>query len=101
MRAAAVAAFAVLAFAAPAQAAIAPPPTVLDFESASGTALDSAFYSAVGATLDSTCFDGGESAAAPLECASVVTPGHDSLKALQLGSGAVLDVRFASKQANV
>jgi hypothetical protein len=99
--AAALAALAVLACAAPARAAIAPPPTVLDFESVSGDGLDSAFYSGVGATLESTCFDGGEASAAPLQCATVVNPGHDSLKALRLGSGAFLDIRFASRQANV
>ena len=52
MRAAAVAMLAVLlAFAAPAKAAIAPPPTVLDFESAPSGALDGAFYAVAGATL--------------------------------------------------
>ena len=44
------AAFAVLGFAAPAHA-ITPPPTVLDFESASLGPLDEAFYAGAGATL--------------------------------------------------
>jgi hypothetical protein len=70
--AAALAALALLTLVAPARAAIAPPPTVLDFESVSGDVLDSAFYSGVGATLQSTCFDGGEAAAAPLQCAALV-----------------------------
>lgn len=78
---------AMLAFAAPAHAAIAPPPTVLDFENAPlEPPFDGAFYAGTGATLDAPSRFGsfcGDSdaisvrsvAAAPLQCADVARPG--------------------------
>ena len=95
-----------LGFAAPAHA-ITPPPTVLDFESASLGPLDEGFYAGAGATLaappagEPYCGVGRFVAAAPLECGTVVRPGHDSEQGLAIDSGGVFEIRFAAKQANV
>ncbi len=106
------AALALLAFAvpAPALAAIAPPPTVLDFENAAPfEAFDGETYAGVGASLDVPLelydFCGGSAAtglvAAPLDCAYVTRPGHDSERALGVYAGHSLVIRFAAKQASV
>jgi hypothetical protein len=108
MRAAAVAVvLALLVIVAPAQGAIAPPPTVLDFENAPlGSAFDGAFYAGAGATLTApprfgSCGGTDFAAAAPLECAFVARPGHDSERSLDVLSGGTLEIRFAAKQASV
>ena len=103
------AACAALGLAAPAaEAAIAPPPTVLDFEGAAEGELDSAFYEGAGATLAappavSFCgsSEGEARAAAPLQCGFVIPGGHDSQRSLQIVPGGSLVVRFAAKQASV
>jgi hypothetical protein len=107
MRAAAVAMLALLAFAAPARAAIAPPPAVLDFENAPlGPSFDGDFYASAGATLTAPprfgfCGGSGAAAAAPLECAVVTRPGHDSERSLDVNASGMLEIRFAAKQASV
>src|SRR4051794_6212875 len=107
MRAAAGATLALLAFAAPAQAAIAPPPTVLDFENAPlGSSFDGSLYASAGATLTAPprfgfCGTSDFAAAAPLECAVVARPGHDSERSLDVDAGGTLEIRFAAKQASV
>ena len=110
---AALAALAILALAAPAtaQAALAPPPTVLDFEQATGDEpFDGDFYAGAGATLAAPLrsdaeFCGGSgfasAAAAPLECGSVTSPGRESARALYVEFGGELVIRFATPQRSV
>ena len=68
---------------------------------------DEAFYAGAGATLaapsggESFCGVSGFMAVAPLECGTVVRPGHDSEQGLRIDSGGVFEIRFAAKQANV
>ncbi len=106
------AALALLALAAPAPAlaAIAPPPTVLDFENAAPfEAFDGETYASAGASLavplQGSDFCGGSAAsariAAPLDCTFVTRPGHDSERALGVVGGHSLVISFASKQASV
>ena len=106
------AACAMLSFTAPAaEAAIAPAPTVLDFENAPVGQLDGAYYAGAGATLAAPpafTFCGGSEfqqrgvqAAAPLECGTVITPGQASSRSLRVIAGGYLDIRFAAKQADV
>jgi hypothetical protein len=111
LRAAVVATLLGLGLAAPAQAAPAPPPTVLDFESVPLGGLDDAFYAGAGATLtappENGEFCGGSdtvdraAAAAPLQCAFVTRPGHDSERSLDVLGDGMLIVKFAAKQASV
>ena len=92
-----------------AEAAIAPPPTVLDFENAAPGALDSAYYAGAGATIAAPpafSFCGGSSrasrlAAAPLECGERDPAGPREPRSLRIIAGGVLEIRFAAKQANV
>ena len=77
-----------LALTAPtASAALAPPPTVLGFETAPDGILDSDLYAAQGVTLEAPegiGFCGGsEAAAAPQFCANVVHPGLGSERSLE------------------
>jgi hypothetical protein len=92
-----------LAVAAPAASAtLAPPPTVLDFEALPTGQVDDAAYAGAGATL-SVGFCGSDVerfAAAPLNCASVASPGHDSERSLSV-FGDSLVVSFAAPQASV
>ena len=107
------AACAMLGFTAPAaEAAIAPAPTVLDFENAPTGQLDGAYYAGAGATLAAPpafSFCGGSEfqqrgalAAAPLECGE-----RDAARATRARArcgviaGGYLDIRFAAKQADV
>jgi hypothetical protein len=100
-----------LALAAPtASAALAPSPTVLDFEAFPTGLIDDAAYAGAGATLAAEPqgeegFCGGSefrgSAAAPLTCATVQVPGHDSERSLRLIAGGELTVTFAAPQASV
>jgi hypothetical protein len=106
-------ALAALSLAAPAQAQLAPPPTLLDFEAAPLGAIDSDFYASKGVTLSAPpayidC--GGEgsgaglkaaAAAAPLDCAFVERPGHQSQQSLAVYDGGTLELRFDAKQATV
>lgn len=82
MRLLVAAVLATLAVAAPAQAALAPPPTVLGFEGLPQTNLDSAAYP--GVTFSSTCLTSFASAPAPVSCAYVTAPGLDSEQALDV-----------------
>jgi hypothetical protein len=89
-----------------AHAALAPPPTVLDFETAAPGTLDSAFYAGAGATITApraseSCGVSRFAFAAPLECGLVTEPGHASQRSLQVLPGGVLEVRFAAPQASV
>lgn len=104
-----VAACAGLLLAAPAaHAALAPPPTVLDFENAPSD-FDSEFYAGAGASItapsgEGFCGDSGNVeafAAAPLECGFVTEPGLASQRALQVIFGGWLEIRFAAKQSSV
>ncbi len=101
-----------LAVAAPAAAAaLAPPPTVLDFEAFQEGLLDDAAYAGAGVTFIArpqtpTGSCGGDSevrlaAAAPLECAFVDAPGHDSERSLVVDFGGELIATFAAPQASV
>ncbi len=104
MRTFAVALLAALAFAAPAQAQLAPPPTVLDFEALQPDPqgmVDGSFYP--GVTMTSSCPDvGGSDAAAPapLACASVDDEGRGGGQALAF-SGAGLTMAFGAPQVTV
>lgn len=102
MRLLAAAVFAALVFAAPAQAALAPPPTVLDFEAFDPEAesIDGAFYPGVNMTTSLDCTSGARSAAPePLFCANVGS-GHDSEQGLTVFFSD-LDVAFSTPQASV
>jgi len=116
MRARAVAALAALALVVPAQAraAVAPPPTVLTFEEATDPNVDGDVYAGAGATLTAPPSGGGSSfcgdfapraaaaaAAAPLECATITSPGRDSEQALTVTFGGELQVAFAAPQRTV
>src|SRR3954454_20113986 len=103
-----------LAVAAPAaSAALAPPPTVLDFEAFGVGQLDDAAYAGAGVTLSAPGFGTGEGfcggsgwvgrapAAAPLDCAEVRSPGHDSERSLDVFGGTPLTITFAAPQASV
>ncbi|MDA0161734.1 thrombospondin type 3 repeat-containing protein [Solirubrobacter ginsenosidimutans] len=102
-----------LAVAAPAaSAALAPPPSVLDFEAQPIGDLDDAAFAAAGVTLSAPGLGTGEGfcgggvgsarvAAAPLECAQVTSPGHDSERSLIVSGGSPLTITFAAPQANV
>ena len=104
---------AMLAFAAPAHAALAPPPTVLDFENAPlEPPFDGAFYAGAGATLDAPPRFGsfcGESetvstrlaAAAPLQCPTWRDPGTTASARSPCNPAACSVIRFAAKQASV
>lgn len=99
---------AALALAAPAQAQLAPPPTVLDFETLQPGPLDSEAYATAGVTITAPegefgCGEGSEFAAVaePQDCADVAQPGHSSERSLRIVDGASLEVRFAAKQATV
>jgi hypothetical protein len=97
-----------LALTAPAApAALAPAPTVLDFENAPDTLLDSDLYAGAGVTLEAPNDFGfcGTSrvttaAAEPQFCAAVVHPGHASERSLVVSGGTLL-IRFAQPQASV
>ena len=95
MRLVVAAVLAALAFAAPAQAALAPPPTVLDFEGVTTDTFDSAFYP--GVTFSTVCR--GSFAAEPLPCTDIVA-GHDSARALDV-FGDALTVAFDRPQVTV
>ena len=103
MRTFAVAVLAALAFAAPAQAQLAPPPTVLDFEALQPDPqgmVDGSFYP--GVTMTSACPDVGGSevgAPAPMACASV-DQGRGGGQALAF-SGAGLTMAFGAPQVTV
>ena len=92
-RGALVAALAGLSLAAPAQAALAPPPTVLDFEALPVGPLDAASMPARASTLAAPpatgfCFGRAAAvAAAPLDCAAWSQPGHDSERSLDVFGG--------------
>ena len=109
LRAALGMALAGLTLAAPtASAALAPPPTVLDFEAFPVGPLDDAAYSGAGVTLnaepDGEGFCGGSeglAAAAPLTCATVDNTGHDSERSLLLDGNGSLIATFAAPQASV
>jgi hypothetical protein len=110
LRAAIVAALVGLTFAAPAQAQLAPPPTVLDFESAPDAfRFDGDFYAGAGVTMTAPSAGGScggsdfaeRAAAAPVDCAQVTRPGHDSERGLNMFGGGALIVRFVTKQAGV
>ena len=98
-----------LTLAAPtASAALAPPPTVLDFEAFPVGRLDDGAYAGAGVTLTAPDFvegfcrgtGGGRAAAAPLDCADVASPGHDSERSLNVfGDGLI--ATFAAPQASV
>jgi len=94
-----VAVFAALALAAPAQAALAPPPTVLDFEAfnSESPTVDGAFYPGVNMTTSADCTEGARSAAPePMTCAGIGA-GHASTQSLSVYF-ADLDVAFAAPQ---
>jgi hypothetical protein len=100
------AACAALALAAPAaEAALAPAPTVLDFENATVGPFDGDTYPGVTLTapfIFSGCGDAEFGrAAAPLDCGEVVSPGQASSRALFIASPSYLDIRFATRQADV
>ena len=91
-----------------ASAQLAPAPTVLDFEALAPGPIDDAAYAGAGATLRSDpqnaggfCGAGTETAAAPLQCGTVISPGHDSERSLQVDFGGQLVVTFAAPQASV
>ena len=98
-----------LAMTAPAaSAALAPPPTVLDFEAFPPGPLDDAAYAGAGVTLsaepESDGFCGGTdqpAAAAPLTCATVTNTGHDSERSLLVNGNSSLIATFAAPQADV
>ncbi len=98
IRALLAAALAGLVLASPARA-LAPPPTVLDFEGATLGTFAPGFYP--GVTIDAAgfCADGETPAAGG--CASVISPGHDSSQALDVSDESELDLRFAAPQATV
>lgn len=98
MRLLVVSVLAALAFAAPAQAALAPPPTVLDFEGLPRNTLDSAAYP--GVTFSSVCRGSFAAVAAPVPCTQVVLGGHDSEQALDVFADA-LTVAFDRPQVTV
>ncbi|MBE2319499.1 thrombospondin type 3 repeat-containing protein [Solirubrobacter sp. CPCC 204708] len=98
---------AALALAAPAQAQLAPPPTVLDFEAyknSGTTGLDGSIYPGVTLTAPGNC-TGAEFASAafaapePLECAYAVIGRYGST-GLRVYGG-LLDIAFAAPQATV
>lgn len=107
MRTFAVALFAALAFAAPAQAQLAPPPTVLDFDQLvddPGTGIDGSFYP--GVTISNVCppdsfGSSARAAAAPasIDCADLER-GFDGGQALSV-FGRGLTVEFAAPQVAV
>ncbi|MDA0180407.1 thrombospondin type 3 repeat-containing protein [Solirubrobacter phytolaccae] len=103
MRLVVLAVLAALAFAAPAQAALAPPPTVLDFEALDpeAEAVDGAFYPGVTMTTSLDCTSGAASFAAPepLACAGIGS-GHASEQGLTVFF-ADLDVAFSRPQTSV
>src|ERR1700709_178556 len=95
-----------------AKADLAPAPTVLDFEALPTGNIDQAVFAGAGVTLSAPGFGTGEgfcggsvervrAAAAPLDCATVETPGHDSERSLDVSGGAPLTITFAAPQASV
>jgi thrombospondin type 3 repeat protein len=96
-----------------AHAALAPAPTVLDFETLPIGNVDEAVYAGAGVTLSAPGFGTGEgfcggsvervraAAAAPLDCATIGAPGHDSERSLDVFGGSPLTITFAAPQASV
>jgi hypothetical protein len=83
-----------LVLAAPAQAQLAPPPTVLDFESQPAGPLSAATFP--GAALSSPC---GSTSFGAADCGTIDSPGRGSRQALYVSDS--LDITFAQPQASV
>jgi hypothetical protein len=94
---------------APAALAAAPPPTVIDFETAPvGSAFDGDFYAGSGVSMEAPPIDGEfcggsgfAAAAAPLNCAAIIAMGRGSERSLNIIGGGELIVRFAVPQADI
>jgi hypothetical protein len=96
-----------------AKADLAPAPAVLDFEALPTGNADEAVYAGAGVTLSAPGFGTGEgfcgsdlervraAAAAPLDCATVQAPGHESERSLNVFGGSPLTITFAAPQASV
>lgn len=100
MRSVVAAVFAALTFAAPAHAALAPPPTVLDMEGLVDdevNGIDGSYYP--GVTMSAGCSAFAHSVPADLDCA-YLDGGHDSEQGL-IVYGGFLGVDFAAPQVTV
>jgi hypothetical protein len=106
LRRALIAALAGLAVAAPAASAeLAPAPTVLDFENAPDTVLDSNLYAGLGVTLEAPGICGGSrvtnlAAPEPQFCTFIEHPGLGSERSLEVFDSPLV-IRFARPQASV